>query len=114
MFWNFGKGLGVEAGVAGGFFDFLAVFVGAGEEVDFFTVQPLEAGDHVGRDGGVGVPDMRCPVHIEDRRSEIIAHNLCGAALIGGLGFLTPAGSRGRALGLSWVITRPGRVPNLL
>ncbi len=44
----------------------LAVLVGAGAEVDVVAVEPLEAGDGVGRDQLVGVPDVGRTVGIGD------------------------------------------------
>ena len=49
-----------------------AVLVGAGEEEDVVAVEPLEAGDRIGRDRLVGVPDMRRAVGIGDRGRDVI------------------------------------------
>src|SRR6516225_8695328 len=56
-----------------GLLHLLAVLVGAGQEEDVEAVEPLEAGDRVGRDRLVGVPDMRRTVGIGDGRRERIA-----------------------------------------
>ena len=56
-----------------GLLDLLAVLVGAGEEEHVIAVEPHEAGDGVGRDHLVGVPDMRGAVRIGDRGGDVIA-----------------------------------------
>ena len=48
-----------------------AVFVGAGEVPDVETIEPLEAGDRIGRDVLVRVPDVRSPVRVRDRGGHI-------------------------------------------
>ena len=55
----------------GGLLDFLAVFVGAGQKKGRLSEQAVEAGEHVGQNRGVGVPDMRFVVDVIDRRGEI-------------------------------------------
>ncbi len=54
-----------------------AVLVGAGEEIDVVPVEPHEACDGVGRDRLVGVPDMRRPVRVGDRRRDVEAGLVC-------------------------------------
>ena len=56
-----------------GLLDLLAVLVGAGEEEHVIAVEPHEAGDGVGRDHLIGVPDMRRAVRIGDRGGDVIA-----------------------------------------
>ena len=46
-----------------------AVLVGAGQEEDVVAVEPLEAGDRVGRDRLIGMADMRRAIRIGDGRS---------------------------------------------
>ena len=62
-----------------GALDLLPVFVGPGQEEDFLAGQFLEAGQGVGDDGRVGVPDVGHVVHVVDRRGDIetvlIAHD---------------------------------------
>ncbi len=48
-----------------------AVLVGAGEEEDVVAVEPLEAGDGVGRDRLVGVADVGRAVGIGDRGGDV-------------------------------------------
>ena len=69
-----GEGLRVEAGVGGRAFHLLAVLVGAAEEMDILAIQPLEAGDDVCGDRGVGVSQVRGAVHVENRRREVVGH----------------------------------------
>ena len=45
-----------------------AVLVGAGQEADVETVEPLEPGDRVGGDVLVGVPDVRRAVGVRRSR----------------------------------------------
>jgi hypothetical protein len=66
------------------------VFVGAGEEVHVIVVEPHEARDRIGRNGFVGVPDMRRAVRIGDRGRQVIA-----------LGHADPRLSRAERRGLS-------------
>ena len=56
-----------DAGGGGGALDLLAVLVGAGEEEGVVAEQAVAAGDDVGRDGGVGVADVRARVDVVDR-----------------------------------------------
>ena len=44
-----------------------AVLVGAGQEVHVLAVEPLEAGDRIGRQRLIGMADVRRPVGIGDR-----------------------------------------------
>jgi hypothetical protein len=39
--------------------------------MDVIPVQTLEPGDDVGRDGCVGVPDMRVAIDVENRRGDV-------------------------------------------
>ena len=55
-----------------GLLHLLAVLVGAGEEKDVEAVQPMEAGDGVGRDRLVGVADVRRAVRVRDRGRDVI------------------------------------------
>ena len=54
-----------------GLLDFLAVLVGAGEEIDVVAVEPHEAGDGVGGDRLIGVADMRRAVRVGDRGGDV-------------------------------------------
>ena len=54
-----------------GLLDFLAVLVGAGEEIDVVAVEPHEAGDGVGGDRLVGVADMRRAVRVGNRGGDV-------------------------------------------
>ena len=60
-----------DSGCGGGALDLLAVLVGAGEEEGVVAEQAVAAGDDVGRDGRVGVADVRARVDVVDRGSEI-------------------------------------------
>ncbi len=55
----------------GGFFHLLAVFVGAGQEEHLVSLEPFVAGQHVGRQGGVGVANVGNVVDIVDRGGEV-------------------------------------------
>ncbi len=66
------EGLRIEPGIRGGAFDLLPVLVRAGEEEHVVAVQPLEPRHHVGGDRCVSVADMRRPVHVIDRRRDVI------------------------------------------
>ena len=53
------------------------MLVGAGEEVDPAPLHPAEPGDEIGRDGGVGVPQMGHVIHVVDRGGQVedpVAH----------------------------------------
>ena len=65
-----------------GLLDLLPVLVGAGEEEHVVAVEPLEARNGVGRDGFVGVADMRRAVRVRDRGGDVIG--LAGRVLFGG------------------------------
>jgi GNAT superfamily N-acetyltransferase len=54
-----------------GLLHLLAVLVGAGEEIDVVAVEPHEAGDGVGGDRLIGVPDMRRPIRVGDRGGDV-------------------------------------------
>jgi GNAT superfamily N-acetyltransferase len=54
-----------------GLLHFLAVLVGAGEEIDFVAVEPHKARNGVGRDRLIGVADMRRAVRIGDRGGDV-------------------------------------------
>ena len=71
-----GEGLRIHAGVGGGLLHLLPVLIGAGQEEDVVTVQPLEPRHHVSSDGGIGMADMRRAIHVVDRRgdSEALGH----------------------------------------
>ena len=56
-----------------GLLDLLAVLVCAGEEQHVIAVEPLEAGDRIGRDDLVGVADVRGAVRVGNRGSDVIA-----------------------------------------
>ena len=56
----------------GRLFDFLTVFVGAGQEVGIFPEQRMETGQDIRQHGRVGVTDMRLVIHIIDRSRDII------------------------------------------
>ena len=60
-----------DSGGGGGALDLLAVLVGAGQEEGVVAQQAVAAGDDVGRDGGVGVADVRARVDVVDRRREV-------------------------------------------
>ena len=62
-----------EALARRGLLDLLAVLVGAGEEKHVVAVEPHEAGDGVGRDHLIGVPDMRRAVGVGDRGGDVVA-----------------------------------------
>ena len=55
----------------GGFRHLQAVHIRAGEETHVETVESLEARQRVGRDLLVGMPDVRRPVGIVDRRGDV-------------------------------------------
>ena len=55
----------------GGALDLEPVLVGAGEEHDVVAPQPSPAGEHVGRDRRVRVPDVGRVVHVVDRRGDV-------------------------------------------
>ncbi len=48
-----------------------AVLVGAGQEIDVVAVEPLEAGDRIGRQRLIGMADMRGAVGIGDGRRDV-------------------------------------------
>ncbi len=56
-----------------GLLDLLAVLVDPGQEEDVIAVEPHEARDRIGRNGLVGVADMRHPVGIGDRGGDVVA-----------------------------------------
>ena len=51
----------------------LAVFVRSGQEKNILAIVAGEASQHIGRDRGVGVADMRGAVGIENRRRDVEA-----------------------------------------
>ena len=56
-----------------GLLHLLTVLVGAGEEIHVVAVEPHEAGDGVGGDHLIGVPDVRGAVGVGDRGRDVIA-----------------------------------------
>ena len=68
-----GKGLWIDAFILGGFFHFLTVFIGSGEELDVKAVQALEPRQHIAGQRGIGVPDVGHVVDVIDRRGDVIA-----------------------------------------
>ncbi len=48
-----------------------AVLVGPGQKEDVLAVEPLEARDHVGRDGFIGVADVRHAVRVGNSRRNV-------------------------------------------
>ena len=54
--------------------DRLAVLVGAGEEEDLLPALAHVAGENVGRDRRVRVPQMGLRVHVVDRRRDVVRH----------------------------------------
>ena len=60
-----------DAGGGGGALDLLAVLVGAGEEVCVVAEETVATGDDVGRNGGVGVADVRARIDVIDGRGEV-------------------------------------------
>ncbi len=60
-----------DSGGGGAALDLLAVLVGAGEEEGIVTKEAVAAGYDVGRDGSVGVTDVRARVYVVDRRGEV-------------------------------------------
>ena len=60
-----------NAGLLGLQLDFLAVLVGAGQELDVVALQPLVAGHSVGSDGAVGMADVQLIAGIIDRRCNV-------------------------------------------
>src|SRR3546814_8607419 len=57
--------------------DLLAMLVGAGEEIDVIAVEPLEAGQHVAGERGVGMPDVRIIVYVVDRGRDVVRRLSC-------------------------------------
>ncbi len=66
-----GAGLGGGVVRRGGAEDLLPVLVGAREEPGVVAALAVPAGEHVGGDLGVRVPDVRDVVHVEDRRGDV-------------------------------------------
>ena len=64
-------GLGIEVMVQGGLFDFLAVFIEAGEEEDFFAEALVGACDDVGDDFLVGMAEVRLTVDVIDGGGDV-------------------------------------------
>ncbi len=62
-----------------------AVLVGAGQEKDVVAVEPHEARDGVGGDHLIGVPDMRRPVGVRDRRRDVEMGLVCHRTMYAGL-----------------------------
>src|SRR5690625_2980448 len=60
-----------HAGGLGCLLDLLAVLVGTREEVGVIAAQAVEAGYDVNQRGGVGVPQVRFGVHVEDWRGRV-------------------------------------------
>ena len=60
-----------NTGLLGLQLDLLAVLVGAGQELDVVTLQPLVAGHSVGSDGAVGMADVQLIAGIIDRRCNV-------------------------------------------
>ena len=70
----------------GGFAELLAVLVGAGHEAYVEAVEELEAGQHVGGDGFVGVADVRVAIGIGDGGGDVersCSHNFQFTAVLG-------------------------------
>ena len=66
--------LGRFAGALGGALHIDAVLVGAGGEHGFVSLHALEAPDHVGHDGGVGMADVGRGIDVVDGSSEVVFH----------------------------------------
>ena len=69
--------------VTGGLDHLQAMLVGAGQKEHVISVEPLEPCDRIGRNGLVGVADMRLTVGIGDRGRDVkggfVAHGVaCG------------------------------------
>ena len=65
-----GQGFGRQALVGRGLLDLLAVFVRPRQEKDLLAGELVEAGQGVGDDGRVGVPDVGHVVDVVDRRRD--------------------------------------------
>ncbi len=59
--------------------DLVAVFVGAGQKEDIVAEPAMVAGQDVGGDRGVGVPEVRVGVDVIDRRGDEVAAHLCAS-----------------------------------
>jgi hypothetical protein len=53
--------------------DLVAVLVGAGQKEDVVAEPAVVAREDVGRDGGVGVPEVRVGIDVVDRRGDRVA-----------------------------------------
>jgi hypothetical protein len=58
--------------------DRLAVLVGAREEEDVFAALAHVPREHVARDRGVGVAEVRLRVDVVDRRGDVVGHGAEG------------------------------------
>ncbi len=65
---------GGEARLLRGALHILAVLVGAGEHVRLVALHVLEAPDHVGGHGGIGVAYVRRGIHVIERSGEVVFH----------------------------------------
>ena len=63
--------LGIDAGFGGSLLHFLAMFIEAGEKKYLASAQPPIARQHVRRDGGVGMADMRYIVDVINRGGDV-------------------------------------------
>ena len=60
-----------NSGFGRGLLDFLPVFVQARQKKDLFPEESMPACQHVRRDGGIGMPDVRHVVHVVNRRGDV-------------------------------------------
>ena len=67
-----GEGLRLEPGSLGGFLHFLAMLVGAREELHLLAVKTHESGDHIARQCRIGMPDVGRIIHVVDGRRYVI------------------------------------------
>src|SRR5215203_1814148 len=63
---------GPQALALSGLYHLETVLVGAGEKEHLAALEPAPAGDRVGRDHLVGMPNMRLTVGIGDRSGDVI------------------------------------------
>ena len=66
--------LRLEARALGRLRDRLAVLVGAGEKEHVLAALAVVAGEDIGRDRRVRVPEVRLRVDVVDRRGDVVAH----------------------------------------